>query len=185
MTDAMGTGTSDMARGGGTGRGAGIADRVKRTASTRLNVEKNRATDGLGSVAGAVRETTRMLRDDHHDTIARYAEDAAAQIERFSERLRNRDISELLRDLQRLAHRRPALFIGGAFVLGLVGARFFKASARDEDWSFDEDRFVMASRPDEYRSYAQASGVVPPSLREVSQIPDASDAMRQVRRGRS
>jgi hypothetical protein len=57
-------------------------------------------------------------------------ERAADQIDSFSRSLREKDVNELLDDAQQLARRQPALFIGGAFVLGLIGARFFKSSAQ-------------------------------------------------------
>ena len=34
-------------------------------------------------------------------------------------------------DLENLARRQPALMLGGALVLGLIGARFLKSSQRD------------------------------------------------------
>jgi hypothetical protein len=46
--------------------------------------------------------------------------------------LRNKDVGELFQDAQRLARRQPVAFVGAAFVLGLVGARFLKSSSRDE-----------------------------------------------------
>ena len=110
----------------------GLVGKVREQATSQLNTQKDRATEGLGSVAHAVRETTQRLRDEKHDTVARYAEQAADQIERFSERLRNKDVGELVSDAQQLARRQPALFVGGAFALGLLGARFMKSSARDE-----------------------------------------------------
>ncbi|HJR60568.1 MAG TPA: hypothetical protein VJ813_14250 [Vicinamibacterales bacterium] len=109
----------------------GIAGRVREQATAQLDTQKNRATDGLGSVAQAVRQTTQHLRNEQHDTVARYAEQAADQIERFSQRLREKDVGELMNDAQRLARRQPAMFVGGAFALGLVGARFLKSSSRD------------------------------------------------------
>ena len=116
-TDATSTNTS------------GIVGKVKEQATAQLSTQKNRATDGLGSVAQAVRQTTQHLRDNQNDTVARYAEQAADQIERFSERLRNKDVGELMNDAQQLARRQPALFVGGAFAIGLLGARFLKSSS--------------------------------------------------------
>lgn len=114
-----------------TGSGNGIVGRVREQATAQLATQKTRATDGLGSVAEAVRETTRHLREGQHETVAHYAEQAADQIERFSQRLRNKDVGELMTDAQRLARQKPALFVGGAFALGLIGARFLKSSASD------------------------------------------------------
>ena len=115
---------------------SGIVGKVKEQATAQLSSQKDRATDGLGSVAQAVRQTTQHLRDNQNDTVARYAEQAADQIERFSERLKNKDIGELLNDAQQLARRQPALFVGGAFAIGLLGARFLKSSSPESRSSY-------------------------------------------------
>lgn len=117
----------------------GIMNRVREQAGSQLNTQKNKATDGLGTVAHAVRETTQRLRDDNHETVARYAEQAAEQIERFSQGLRNKDVGELMHDAQRLARRQPALFVGGAFTLGLLGARFLKSSSPEHNRNYGYD----------------------------------------------
>ncbi|HEX6974417.1 MAG TPA: hypothetical protein VF147_08450 [Vicinamibacterales bacterium] len=107
-----------------------MMDRVRERAAAQLSSQKDRATDGLGSVARAVRQSAEPLRNNQQDTIAQYVEKAADQIDRFSTTLRNRDVGELVADAQRLARRQPALFIAGAFAVGLLGARFMKSSAR-------------------------------------------------------
>jgi ElaB/YqjD/DUF883 family membrane-anchored ribosome-binding protein len=106
----------------------GLMDRVREGATTQLSRQKERATDGLGTVAQAVRQSTQPLRDQQHDTIAYYVEQAAQQLETLSTRLKEKDVSELVADAQRFARQRPALFIGSAFAVGLIGARFFKSS---------------------------------------------------------
>jgi hypothetical protein len=110
-----------------TGR-TGLMDKVREGASTQLSTQKDRAVDGIGTVAQAVRQTTQQLRDQHHETIAQYVDQAANQLEQLSNRLREKDIGEFLRDAQQFAKRRPAIFIGSAFAAGLLGARFFKSS---------------------------------------------------------
>lgn len=109
-----------------------IVGRVRDRATEQLNTQKNKATEGLGSVAHAVRDTTQRLRQENHDTVAQYVEQAADQIERFSSRLKDKDVGELMNDAQRLARRQPALFVGGAFAVGLLGARFLKSSSPDD-----------------------------------------------------
>jgi hypothetical protein len=109
-------------------RPSGIVSRMKERATTQLTTQKDRATDGLGTLAQAVRQTTERLREEQHESVAEYVERAAEQLERLSNNLRERDVNELLRDAQRLARRRPALFIGGSFAVGLIAARFFKSS---------------------------------------------------------
>jgi hypothetical protein len=111
--------------------GAGLVDKVKDGTVSQLSTQKDRATDGIGSVAQAVRQSTQQLREQKHDTIAQYVEQAAAQLERFSNTLKEKNVSEILDEAQRFARRNPALFVGGAFALGLLSARFFKSS-RDQ-----------------------------------------------------
>src|SRR4051812_32321087 len=116
--------------------GAGIMDKVKDGAVSQLNTQKDRATEGIGSVAQAVRQSTQQLRDGQHDTIAQYVEQAASQLDKFANTLRQRDAGELMQDAQRFARRNPALFIGSAFAAGLITARFFKSSRQNgsSDW---------------------------------------------------
>lgn len=108
----------------------GVADRVRAAASSQLSTQKDRATDTLGSLANAIRQSTRTFRDEQQDTVASYVERAADQIERLSAALRNRDVNRLLHDTQQFARRQPAVFIGAAFATGLLAARFLKSSAR-------------------------------------------------------
>ncbi|MCA1560064.1 MAG: hypothetical protein LC753_13025 [Acidobacteria bacterium] len=126
--------------------GNGIADRVRERASAQLTTQKERATDGLGTIAQAVRQSTQQLRNQQHETIAQYIEQAADQLERFSTRLKEKNVSELLNDAQQLARRQPALFIGGAFAVGLLGARFLKSSSDRETGSPRFNRGTMTDR---------------------------------------
>ena len=148
-----------------------MADKVRERASEQLNTQKDRATEGLGTMAQAVRQSTQQLRDQHHETIAGYVEQAAEQIERLSQGLKNKDVGELVQDAQRLASRKPALFVGTAFAVGLAGARFFKSSPPEGDRSYDRD-WRGSSEPRGYVSqgrggYATAGGdpghALPPS----------------------
>jgi hypothetical protein len=111
-----------------TGNGGGIVNRVKESAAAQLTSQKNRGIDALGSVAQAIRSTTKTLRDEKHDAVAGYAEQAAGEIERWSQRLKEKDIDELIDDMHRLARRQPAVFIGSAFAIGVLAARFLKSS---------------------------------------------------------
>jgi hypothetical protein len=114
------------------GTGSGIVDRVRERATAQLSSQKDRATDGLGSVAQAVRQSTQHLRDNKQDAIANYVEKAADQIDRFSTQIRNRDVGELVNEVQRFARRQPALFVGSAFAIGVIGARFLKSSSDNQ-----------------------------------------------------
>jgi len=124
-----------------------MIDRVKERAAAQLSDQKDKATDGLGSVAHMVRQGTQQLRDQQHETLAGYVERAADQIDRLSQQLRDKDVGELVENAQNMARRRPAVFIGSAFALGVIGARFFKSSSTDDQY----ERSTSFRRSGSYR----------------------------------
>jgi len=103
-------------------------DTARREMATRLTSQKDRAAEGLGSVADALRQTGQQLREHDQAGVTGYFDQAASQVERLSSYLEGRDLGQLVDDVEGLARRQPALFLGGAFVLGLLGARFLKSS---------------------------------------------------------
>lgn len=103
---------------------------AEQRAKSTLGTQKVRAADSLTDVSHALRRTIDQLREEEHEGIASYAERAAEQVDRFSESLRTKSVDEILSDVQDYAHRQPEVFLGGAFVLGLLGARFLKSSRR-------------------------------------------------------
>jgi hypothetical protein len=130
---ATATGDGEPHRGhaprGDGGSDSSFVERVRDRAGERLSAQKDRATEGMQTMAQAVRDVTHKLRDDRHDTIAEYVDRAAEQLDRLSEQVRNKDVGDLFREAQDFARRRPGMFVGSAFAVGLLGARFLKSSA--------------------------------------------------------
>jgi hypothetical protein len=58
-------------------------------------------------------------------------------------------------DLENLARRQPALMIGGALVLGLIGARFLKSSERRGTRQFGDGQRYGRERAYGYTGYNQ------------------------------
>jgi hypothetical protein len=116
------------------GMAKGVVERVRDTASAQISSQKDRATDGLGSLARAIRQSTHALRDSQQDTVAQYAEQAADRLDELSTSLRDRDMAQLIGDAERFARRQPAAFIGASFMLGMLTARFLKSSRAGTDW---------------------------------------------------
>ncbi len=106
-----------------------LAQQTRQKAKGQLASQKERAAGTLGSVAQALRQTGQHLQEQDQGSIGQYADRAADQVERFSGHLRERNVDELTSEAEDFARRRPALFLGGAFALGLLGARFLKSSS--------------------------------------------------------
>jgi len=103
-------------------------DRAKSQVKTQLSEQKERATDTLASATEALTGTSQQFRDQNLGIVADYAESFAGQVRKVSDYLREKDIEEVGRDAELFARQNPALFIGGAFLLGIAVARFLRSS---------------------------------------------------------
>lgn len=110
-------------------QGQQVAEQAEDQARSMVNSRKEEAANQLDDIAHAFRETGNQLRDQNNETIARYTDSMAEQVERFADYLHSGDYGQFLSDAERLARRQPELFLGGAFTLGLLAARFFKSSS--------------------------------------------------------
>lgn len=149
-TSGMAATGSSGGGGGGSAAGAAVArsiyDQAKETAgqayevaaekaTTKLEEQKSNISDGLASIAGSVRQVSDNLRGpDVQDGIskvaAEYSQTAAQKIENVANYFEKKNVREMYGDLQSFARRNPAAFVGGAFVLGVLAARFLKSGGR-------------------------------------------------------
>jgi hypothetical protein len=107
-----------------------VADQAKQQALTQASTQKEHAAGSLDAVAVALRQSSDQLRDKQQEPLAHLANTAAGRVEQFSGYLRNTDVQDMVRDVEQFAHRQPAAFIGGAFTLGILAARFLKSSGQ-------------------------------------------------------
>lgn len=106
-----------------------VADQAKQAAKSQLAVRKDQTAQGLNFVSSAVSDMGDKLRqNDQTSSYAQLADQAANQVQRFAGYLKNHDVREIVGDVEDWARRDPMLALGGAFVLGLVAARFLKSS---------------------------------------------------------
>lgn len=106
-----------------------VANQVSHQAKSTVTEQKDQAVNQLHGVAEALRQTSEHLRRDNKTTVATYSNQVADQIDRMSGYLQDRNLNELMHDAEDFARRQPELFIGGAFTLGLLAARFMKSSS--------------------------------------------------------
>lgn len=103
-------------------------DQVREQGKHQLADQKDQVAGTIGDVAHAMRQTGHQLRQGNQDTVAQFMDQAANQLESFSDSLQHKSVEELVREAEGFARRQPALFLGGAFMLGLFAARFLKSS---------------------------------------------------------
>ncbi len=110
-----------------------VVDQAKEQATTQISTQKDRVVESMSAVADALRHTSQHLRQNDQQGIAQYAEKAADRVEQFTGQLRHKDVQTMVRDVESYARRQPAVFLGGAFALGLLAARFLTSTAQRED----------------------------------------------------
>ncbi|HYW30544.1 MAG TPA: hypothetical protein VE869_03480 [Gemmatimonas sp.] len=128
-------GTDAGMNAGGTESAEGVAGIARNLASqaqqkvgeqVRSSVDsgRTRAADTLQQVA-----RTLMQGDETGDNpAAPYMNKAGEQVQRFADYLQNADMRQMMTGAEQFARRQPAVFLGGAFALGVIAARFFKST---------------------------------------------------------
>ena len=108
-----------------------LANRGSEQVKSQLANQKHQAAQRMVPVQTALREAAHQLRGQGQGSTAQYVDQASDQVERFSGYLRETDVDQILNEVRGLARRRPALFLGGAAVLGFLGTRFLKSSSQE------------------------------------------------------
>ncbi len=144
-----------------------VTDKAKEQATTRAEEQKERAAQGLLGFADSLNQVSGSMRDQN-PTMANFADTAATRLEDFATSIRDKDVNELMSDVEDMARRQPALFIGGAFLAGVVAARFLKSSSgmtrSGYSQNYSSDRYSRNADAREYTpqygssSYQSTSG---------------------------
>lgn len=123
-------------------------------ATSAVAAGKNRAVAALGGVAQTLQKSAAQMRNEQQNGLAHYAEQAGQQVQRVADYLKNNDAGQMADAAEDFARRQPAVFLGGTFVLGLLGARFLKSSRRKEQQE-QQAQSRQAQRQQQYRASAR------------------------------
>jgi hypothetical protein len=119
------------------GKAAGIAQAAKDRARTEAETRKGTAAGTIDQLAHAVDTARNDLSDS--PTLSQYAGELSGSMHALAERLRSRSIDDIASDVRRIARSNPAVFIAGSIAIGLLGARFLKATTNREDEDSNHD----------------------------------------------
>lgn len=128
-------------------------DQAKDQAASRADQQRQTVASGFQTVAQAFRSMGDDLRSSEQSPVTQYASEIGhamgGQVERLGNYLQGRDVRQILADTENFARRSPAVFLGGAFVLGLAASRFLKSSRPAPAF--------LANMPDPQRALPPAS----------------------------
>lgn len=120
------TDTNTAARSGN--RAANLKQRIQQDGKEKIESGKRAAADQIAEIADAIDMAGSQL-DQTQPTLASYASQLADTVGTVATRLREDSIEDIYRDVRQLASRHPGMFLLGSAAIGLVAARFMKASA--------------------------------------------------------
>lgn len=103
--------------------------KVKDQAVSQISTQKDRAAESLTGITSALHQTGETFRGANQNMLADYVDSFAGQVDKLTDYVRGRSVEELARDVEGFARHNPALFVGGAFLLGAALARFLKSSS--------------------------------------------------------
>jgi len=112
-------------------RTSDVMSRAGDRARSQIDSQRTRAARSLGAVASALRESGESLRRKNETAVAPVMDRVADGVDRLSDFLNSRDTDDMMRDVQSFARRRPEVFLGAFFALGVVAARFLKSGQRE------------------------------------------------------
>jgi hypothetical protein len=111
------------------GEAVRLVEEARDQASDQAERRKDETAQKLGNLAAALRDAARRLEQRNRGGLVTYADRWADQVDRASSYLRDHELPNLVEDLEGFARRRPDVFLGGAFVAGVLAARFLKSSS--------------------------------------------------------
>jgi len=106
-----------------------LAERAANLGLEQADHGRHLAADGIETVARSIRRLSAEIAEDQ-PAIANAATTVADQAERTAQFLNETDAREMISKVEEAARRQPLIFLGGAFVLGVATARFFKAAGQ-------------------------------------------------------
>ena len=106
------------------------ADRVAEKAQSAFENTKGRITQQFTAMARAIESAAQKLDQEQQSGLSKRVQPYVQKAEQASRYLQDKSPRDMKDDLDRFARERPAWFLGGAFVAGLMGARFLKSSER-------------------------------------------------------
>lgn len=107
---------------------------VSEKAVTKIDEQKTTLSGGISTVADSIRQVGDNLGSTKTDSglaesAAKYTQTAAERLEEMAGYFETKSVRDMARDLEGFARRNPVVFLGAAFGLGFLAARFLKSGS--------------------------------------------------------
>ena len=179
-----GTSARPAGRGGIAAKSQEAAEQLEQSITERVGQVRSQADSAKEQAAERVRRVAHQLKSmsetmrSDDPAVASLAERASRSVDNIAQYIGSTDGRAMLRDTEQLARERPALFFGGAFVLGLAAGRFMKSS-RPEGYRYRAER-----RDYDYEYQTERAAREWPTAPSEPEIPRRNEAISSQERFR-
>lgn len=108
-----------------------VAGKAQEGIRQQIDDRSTQAGEQVNSTAQDLRSVGEELRKQGKDTPAKLADRAAEQTEKVGSYLKDNGPDKMLEDVEDFGRQRPWAVLVGGLAVGMVAARFLKASSRD------------------------------------------------------
>lgn len=140
--------------------------RLQEDGKHKIESGKRAAADQIAEIADAIDVAGAQL-DQSQPTLANYASRLAEGVSGLATRLREDSLEDLYRDIRQAATRHPGMFLLGSAALGVVIARFMKASGDQQRTEAELGGTVDSEARDWGETTADVAGMADPGVADV------------------
>lgn len=151
MTESTDSTSTAGTRGG---RAANLKKRLREDGKQKIESGKRAAADQIAEIADAIDAAGAQL-DQSQPTLASYASKLADGVGGLATHLREDSIEDLYYQVRQLASRHPGMLLLGSAAVGIVLARFMKATGpHDLEASYEDMREPLTGEASEEQTGA-------------------------------
>lgn len=145
-------------------------NRISEVGTQKTEEVKDGAASEIDNISSALRSAAEKSREGSPQE--RTFGQAAEALADFSDTVRNKDLGQLLSEVNTFARRNPIAFLGGAALLGFAATRFAKASSSSPDTANATGNHAMSNT-----SVTSAPSAAMPAAPAVNTMPRPSDTV--------
>jgi uncharacterized protein YjbJ (UPF0337 family) len=112
-------------------KAAEVAGKAKEQIEGRYDEQKGRALSEVNQLASALRRAGNDLSGEGGIGSTLLGR-VAGHLESLGTTMDGKNLDDIVNDVERLARRNPAMFLGGAMLIGFAASRFLKSSGRND-----------------------------------------------------
>lgn len=145
-------------------------NRISEAGTQKTEEVKDGAASEIDNISSALRSAAEKSREGSPQE--RTFGQAAEALADFSDTVRNKDLGQLLSEVNTFARRNPMAFLGGAALLGFAATRFAKASSNSPDTANATGNHATSNT-----SVTSAPSAAMPAAPAVNTMPRRSDTV--------